>query len=466
MFEEIKLKIKGEFGHLCISINRSYGNETRKLFVGLGVQYGFVNVEIINKPIAIYLNVMSQINYKPINGKVIWICWKSVFYDELYVWEINVQKAKFCGRWEIDATKTSRLVASLKNALKFYKTPDVLLYRNTELYKRIRFQAVGIDLGTSRCCVAVNRNGGIATIPLDNSGERLLPSYVSYSEENIVCGKVVVNRLRNYLKSTIFDSKRIIGRYFNDIEIDEYWCFSVNFENEKVLLEVNGFNGKKKKITAEEVAADLLKYMKNKAEEFQGEKIAKVVITVPAAFTDAQKTATIAAAKLAGWNEIELLPEPIAAAFAYFIDRPISNNSTVLLFDLGGGTLDVCIFKVENNQIQIISNIGDSKLGGRNFDTVLINYFRNLLNTKYGIYRLMLESQRIKEDLSSIKNSSSNLKENQINKVLHVGGGSRMPMIKELLKEMFPVSEHCCEEHPDEVVAIGAAYYEYTVFTK
>uniref|UniRef100_A0AC34FKM1 Heat shock protein 70 n=1 Tax=Panagrolaimus sp. ES5 TaxID=591445 RepID=A0AC34FKM1_9BILA len=375
------------------------------------------------------------------------------------------------------------------------------------------FRAIGIDLGTSRCCVAVNKKNGITAMPLDNTGERLLPSYISYNEENVKCGRIVINQLRHFSKSTIFDSKRIIGRDFNEIEIDESWNFKVCNENQKVKLKVDGFNGTLTK-TAEEVAADFLKYMKQKAQEFQGEIISKVVITVPAAFTDFQKAATISATNLAGWNEVKLLPEPIAAAFAYFNNQSIPNKSTVLLFDLGGGTLDVCIFKVENDMINILSNTGDTKLGGRNFDTVLINYFKNILNTNYGIavkeekkYKLMSESQRIKEDLTSILSCSldvdefdttkegyisitraefqrmtqpllnkirntiqsalfkSKLEEDQINQILHVGGGSRMPMVKALLKEMFPNAEHCIEEHPDEVVAIGAAYYAYSIFS-
>uniref|UniRef100_A0AC34FEM0 Heat shock protein 70 n=1 Tax=Panagrolaimus sp. ES5 TaxID=591445 RepID=A0AC34FEM0_9BILA len=276
---------------------------------------------------------------------------------------------------------------------------------------RAKFQAIGIDLGTSRRCVAVNRNGQIATIPLDNSGERLLPSYFSYDEKNIMCGQVVVRRMQRYSKSTVFDSKRIIGKSFNEIEIDSNWPFSVNNENGKILIEVNGFNGKQS-VTAEEVTAELLKHIEKKAYEFQGTKINNAVITVPLSFTDAQKSATMAAAILAGFDNTELLPEPIAAAFAYFIDRPIPNNSTVLLFDLGGQTLDVCIFKIQNDHIQIISNTSDSKLGGRNFDRVLVNYFKNLLKTKYGIYglkdkkyKLLLECQKIKEDLSCGENT-------------------------------------------------------------
>uniref|UniRef100_A0AC34FNT2 Heat shock protein 70 n=1 Tax=Panagrolaimus sp. ES5 TaxID=591445 RepID=A0AC34FNT2_9BILA len=379
---------------------------------------------------------------------------------------------------------------------------------------KTNFEAIGIDLGTSRCCAAVNRKSGIQTVALDNTGERLLPSYISYDEIHVKCGKIVVNRLRNHSKSTIFDSKRILGRKFNDIEIDENWNFGVVEKEEKVHLEVQTFDGKNS-ASPEEVASELLKHIKIKTEEFQGTKIPKVVITVPATFTEAQKVATVEAANLAGWNEIQLLPEPIAAAFAYFIDRSIPNSSTILLFDLGGGTLDVCIFKVENNIIKILSNTGDSKLGGRNFDTVLINYFKNLLNTNYELstlndkkYKLMIECQNIKEDLTTVNDSSivvdeydpskegiiqvsreefqrmtqpllnkiqntiqsalynSGVNATQINQVLQVGGGSRMPMIKELLKEIFPKSEHCCEEHPDEVVAIGAAYYAYSIFSE
>uniref|UniRef100_A0AC34FN22 Heat shock protein 70 n=1 Tax=Panagrolaimus sp. ES5 TaxID=591445 RepID=A0AC34FN22_9BILA len=245
------------------------------------------------------------------------------------------------------------------------------------------------------------------TVPLDNTGERLLPSFVSFDEKNVKCGKIVVNRLRNHSKSTIFDSKRIIGRQLGDIEIDSFWPFGLSeTKGGKMYLEIEGFDGKRK-VTPEDVASELLKHLKKKAEEFQGKKLTKTVITVPAAFSDAQKDATMEAAKLAGWDDIVLLPEPIAAAFAYFNDRPIPNSSTILLFDLGGGTLDVCIFKIQSNKIQIISNTGDSSLGGRNFDTVLISYFKNALFSNNGIllteiqkYSLMLKCQEFKETLS------------------------------------------------------------------
>uniref|UniRef100_A0A914QNZ1 Heat shock protein 70 n=1 Tax=Panagrolaimus davidi TaxID=227884 RepID=A0A914QNZ1_9BILA len=295
--------------------------------------------------------------------------------------------------------------------LKTVETHSSYRIPNVQTPFNIEKNAIGIDLGTSRCCVAVIRKNGITTVALDNTGERLLPSYVSYDEENVKCGQIVVERLRNYSKSTIFDSKRIIGRNLSDIEIDTYWPFGIFEINSKVCLEVEKFNGKAT-VFPEEVSAELLKHIKQKAEEFQGKPLSKAVITVPAAFNEAQKNATLEAAEIAGWKEIILLPEPIAAAFAYFNDRSISNNSNVLLFDLGGGTLDVCIFKIQNNQIEIISNTGDSKFGGRDFDTVLINYFKNALSTQYGIsfvkhkkYLLMVKCQKIKETLSVVVNA-------------------------------------------------------------
>uniref|UniRef100_A0A914QWP9 Heat shock protein 70 n=1 Tax=Panagrolaimus davidi TaxID=227884 RepID=A0A914QWP9_9BILA len=232
-----------------------------------------------------------------------------------------------------------------------------------------KIDAVGIDLGTSRCCAAVSRKNGIETVPLDNKGERLLPSFVAYDEEHIKCGQVVIDRLRNYSKSTIFDSKRIIGKNINEIEIDQFWPFKISNLSEKILM---GVTSVKEEIfvSAEEVATALLKFIKEKSEAFQGKPLTKAVITVPANFADTQKNSTLNAAKLAGFENVMILSEPVAASFAYFVDREIPNNSNILLFDLGGGTLDVCIFRIVDYQIKIICNGGDTKLGGRDFDTL------------------------------------------------------------------------------------------------
>uniref|UniRef100_A0AC35GBT0 Uncharacterized protein n=1 Tax=Panagrolaimus sp. PS1159 TaxID=55785 RepID=A0AC35GBT0_9BILA len=151
----------------------------------------------------------------------------------------------------------------------YYNIPTVPNPGNTKT------AAIGIDLGTSRCCVAVNRKNGINAVPLDSNGERLLPSYVAYDEKNVKCGKIVVNRLRYHSKSTIFDSKRIIGKEFKHIEIDSFWPFDLCQEDNKPFIEILGINGRQK-ITAEEVTSDLLKYIKQKTEEFQGVRLSKV----------------------------------------------------------------------------------------------------------------------------------------------------------------------------------------------
>uniref|UniRef100_A0AC34GTC3 Heat shock protein 70 n=1 Tax=Panagrolaimus sp. ES5 TaxID=591445 RepID=A0AC34GTC3_9BILA len=402
---------------------------------------------------------------------------------------------------------------------------DIYTFPNKNLIKdSVEINAVGIDLGTTRCCAAVNRKNGINTVALDNKGERLLPSYVAFDEKHEKCGQIVIDRLRNYAKSSIFDVKRIIGKRFNDVKIDNSWPFTVNElitlepktkycvedeREENLLIKFISSTGLTLKYP-EEISAVLLKHIKEKVEEFQGKKLTEAVITVPAAFNENQNQATLEAAYIAGWKTIHLLPEPVAAAFAYFINRPIPNNSTLLLFDLGGGTLDVCIFKIQNNQLQIISKTGDSNTGGRDFDNLLIKYFEKKLNKYYKIeldqskkYKLMIKCQNIKENLSILQEDLLDAEEidslceenisitrnqfeamseeilcrirfvtevalekidyepNQIDKILLVGGSCRMPMIPNLLKEIFPYSDHICEEHPDEVVAVGAAYYSY-----
>uniref|UniRef100_A0AC35G468 Uncharacterized protein n=1 Tax=Panagrolaimus sp. PS1159 TaxID=55785 RepID=A0AC35G468_9BILA len=373
-----------------------------------------------------------------------------------------------------------------------------------------RINAVGIDLGTTRCCAAVNRKNGIQTAPLDNLGQRLLPSYVAYNEENIICGQEVVNRMQHYSASTVFDSKRILGKTFEKLKIDESWTFKVTDNNGKINIKVQRLDNEIS-LSPEEVSGALLQHVKKEVEKHQGKKLTEVVITIPAAFSDVQKQATYDAAVFAGWEKVHLLPEPVAAAFAYFVDQTLPDNSIFLLLDLGGGTLDVCIFKVIKNHIEIICRSGDPNFGGRDFDNLLVDYFKKRLENDFQVvisgrrkYKLMQLCQEIKHDLTVCKdykldvedfdvskenlcipitqeqfydistNLIEKLKRNieaalnkagytkkDINKVLYVGGGCRMPKVEQLLKKMFPNVEHCCQQNPDEVVAIGAAYYSY-----
>uniref|UniRef100_A0A914R7B0 Hypoxia up-regulated protein 1 n=1 Tax=Panagrolaimus davidi TaxID=227884 RepID=A0A914R7B0_9BILA len=280
-----------------------------------------------------------------------------------------------------------------------------------------------------------------------------------------------------------------------------------------------------RKICPEHIAAALFEYIKEKVEEFEGSQRDRVMITIPSTLTDSQKDSTCVAAIIAKFDVVDFMPEPVAAAFGYLIDQPpTDHNFTFLLFDLGGGTLDICIFKYERNEIEIFCQNGNQNFGGRDFDNILIDYFSQKFFYDYGIndfgskkYKLMLECQKIKEILSIcdealyvFPNNKSKMitssfsldieeivssiektieitrrefeelstellekistcvidaleeckfKAENINKILLVGGGSRMPMIKELLKNMFPNSKHLCAKNPEEMIAVGAAYY-------
>uniref|UniRef100_A0A914R1W7 Heat shock protein 70 n=1 Tax=Panagrolaimus davidi TaxID=227884 RepID=A0A914R1W7_9BILA len=375
---------------------------------------------------------------------------------------------------------------------------------------KIKDDAIGIDLGTTRCCCAVSRSKGvIETVPLDNTGQRLLPSFVGYDEKNIKCGRIVIDRINNYLNSTVFDVKRIIGRKFSEITVDPSWTFSLKSDNnDNPLIETTNHCGNLITLPPSQVSVVLLKHIKNESEKFQGKKLKNVVITVPAVFSDRQCEKTIEAANLAEFDSVTLLPEPIAAAFSYFFDREIPNNSNMLLFDLGGGTLDVCVFRIFNDKINIISKSGDSEIGGRNFDNDLFEYLKRKLENEFNInnidikkYKLLRKCQEIKEALSAVNDYSfdvsdfdttkdafikitrekleqlshdlmgkikttinialddKDIQPNEINSILLVGGGSRIPMIQNLLHNIFPNSEQRIEINPDEAVAKGAAYY-------
>uniref|UniRef100_A0AC35FTG7 Heat shock protein 70 n=1 Tax=Panagrolaimus sp. PS1159 TaxID=55785 RepID=A0AC35FTG7_9BILA len=379
--------------------------------------------------------------------------------------------------------------------------------------------AVGIDLGTSNCSVAVSKTHGIGTIPLDNEG-RILPSYIAYNEKNEIVGQLVVNRLKHYAKSSVFDAKTYIGKNFDSVKPSNNWPFTLTQENgsnmdskfeiiedKNALIEVEGQHEKILK-SPEEISADLLKYLKKKIEDYQGKKLKEVVITVPMSFDDKQKEATRVAALLAGWETIHLLPDPIAAIFAYFTDKPIPNDSTILTFDLGGSTLEICIFKIESSKIILLSRSCDTNLGGNNFDELLVDYIKDYLKNEFSIsmydgkqheikrvcHKIIKDmsisyeqefhfgnlrpdveadipiTRKLLESLSAdlldsiqmkIHETLTKFENNQIDMVLPFGGGCRMPMIKKLLLKIFPASVYCNVNFPDESVATGAALYAY-----
>uniref|UniRef100_A0A914QTM3 Uncharacterized protein n=1 Tax=Panagrolaimus davidi TaxID=227884 RepID=A0A914QTM3_9BILA len=285
-----------------------------------------------------------------------------------------------------------------------YKIPPKLAEYNKDL------NAIGIDLGTSECCAFVIRRNGPEGVVLDSvTNQRNMPSYVAMNELNLPCGQNVVNRMVTKPEYSTFDAKFLMGMELEEIVIDPLWPFGVISYCEEIYITFGNKRFPPWIRNSVDISSCLLRHIKTKAEEFQGIRLEEAVITVPSSFTEKQKDATIdAATNNLKWRLVKLLPEPIAALFAYSYETEIPNESTVFLFDCGGGTTDICIAKIIGNKIDILSEKGDPLFGGKNFDRVLISYFNSVLNHKYGLnvletnkkYRLMVKCQEIKHTLS------------------------------------------------------------------
>lgn len=342
---------------------------------------------------------------------------------------------------------------------------------------------IGIDLGTTNSCVAV-LEGGAATVIPNPEGGRTTPSVVSYKKgERIVGDAAKRQALTN--PNTISSIKRLMGT------------------SKKV--EIEG-----KKYTPEEVSAMILSYMKDYAEKYLGEKVTKAVITVPAYFNDSQRQATKNAGKIAGLEVERIINEPTAAALAFGLDKQ-DKNQTVLVYDLGGGTFDVSILELGDGIFEVKSTAGNNKLGGDDFDNSLMDYlvaeFKkendiDLSKDKLAMQRLKEIAEKAKKDLSGMTSTQvsapfiaqgedgplhidmtitrakfedlirdlvestlepvkkalkdAKMKAKDIDKVILVGGSTRIPMVQELVeKELGQKPSH--EVNPDEAVAMGAA---------
>lgn len=342
---------------------------------------------------------------------------------------------------------------------------------------------IGIDLGTTNSCVAV-LEGGAATVIPNPEGGRTTPSVVSSRKGERVVGDAAKRQaLTN--TNTISSVKRLMG------------------SNKKV--EMDG-----KKYTPEEVSAMILSYMKDYAEKYLGEPVTKAVITVPAYFNDAERQATKNAGKIAGLEVERIINEPTAAALAFGLDKQ-DKNQTILVYDLGGGTFDVSILELGDGIYEVKSTAGNNKLGGDDFDECLMNYLVkefekendiDLTKDKLAMQRLKEIAEKAKKDLSGMTTTQvsapfiaqgedgplhldmnitrakfedlirdlvestldpvkkalkdAKLKAKDIDKVILVGGSTRIPMVQELVeKELGQKPSH--EVNPDEAVAMGAA---------
>ena len=370
-------------------------------------------------------------------------------------------------------------------------------------------KAIGIDLGTTYSCVGVWQNDHVEIIANDQ-GNRTMPSYVSFTQEERLIGEAAKSIVANNPKNTVFDAKRLIGGNFNDEKVQsdmKHFSYNVINKGGKPFIEVD-VKGETKVFAPEEISSMVLSKMKEIAEAYLGEKVTDAVITVPAYFNDSQRQATKDAGVIAGLNVLRIINEPTAAAIAYGLDKKQAGEKNVLIFDCGGGTFDVSILTIEESIFEVKATAGDTHLGGEDFDTMLVEHFmeefkrkhkKDLSDSKRSIRRLRTACESAKRTLSSSTvanieidslfegidfNSTitrakfenlcdslfrktmvpveqvlrdSKLSKNQIHDVVLVGGSTRIPKIQQLLSEFFNGKELCKSINPDECVAYGAA---------
>lgn len=368
-------------------------------------------------------------------------------------------------------------------------------------------KAVGIDLGTTNSVIAVWEGGEARVIP-NAEGARTTPSVVAYTDtgERLV-GQLARRQAILNPKGTITSAKRFIGRHYDEIT-DEAKAVSfdvVGDDNGVARFQVQG-----KKVAPEEVSALVLRKLVDDAAKQLGEKVTEAVITVPAYFNDAQRTATKDAGRIAGLEVLRIINEPTAAALAYGIDK--RQHETVLVFDLGGGTFDVSLLDVGDGVVEVRSTAGDTHLGGDDFDRRLVDYLADDFQKEAGIdlrsdpqalQRLFEAAEKAKVELSSVTQTQVNLPfitadatgpkhltttvrrsvfedithdlvertmgpvkqamtdakvtANDIDEVILVGGSTRIPAVQNVVRRLTGGKDPNMSVNPDEVVAIGAA---------
>ncbi|KAK3024172.1 hypothetical protein RJ639_043749 [Escallonia herrerae] len=368
---------------------------------------------------------------------------------------------------------------------------------------------IGIDLGTTYSCVGVYKNGHVEIIANDQ-GNRITPSWVGFTDGERLIGEAAKNQAAVNPERTVFDVKRLIGRKFEDKEVQRDMKLApykiVNREG-KPYIQVQIKDGETKVFSPEEISAMILTKMKETAEAFLGKKIKDAVVTVPAYFNDAQRQATKDAGVIAGLNVARIINEPTAAAIAYGLDKK-GGEKNILVFDLGGGTFDVSILTIDNGVFEVLATNGDTHLGGEDFDQRIMEYFIKLIKKKHGkdiskdnraLGKLRRECERAKRALSSqhqvrveieslfdgtdfsepltrarfeelnndlfrktmgpVKKAmdDAGLEKNQIDEIVLVGGSTRIPKVQQLLRDYFDGKEPNKGVNPDEAVAFGAA---------
>jgi heat shock protein 1/8 len=375
---------------------------------------------------------------------------------------------------------------------------------------------VGIDLGTTYSCVGIWQNGRVEIIANDH-GNRTTPSCVAFTDTERLIGDAAKNQEARNPHNTVFDAKRLIGRRFDDVYVQadmKHWPFKVvPVEGQKPAIQVD-CKGETRTFNPEEISSMVLVKMKETAEAYLGKEVKNAVVTVPAHFNHSQRQATKDAGMISGLNVLRIMNEPSAAAIAYGLDKKGAGPRVILIFDLGGGTLDVTLLTIDDGIFEVMATAGDPHLGGEDFDDRMVDHFVQEFKRKHNkdmsgnarsLRRLRTACERAKRTLSSTAQASieidslfegvdfftsitrahfeelnqdlfrgcldpvekvlkdgkiwaqRDLDLGQVDDVVLVGGSTRIPKVQELLSQCFNGKELNKSINPDEAVAYGAA---------
>lgn len=374
---------------------------------------------------------------------------------------------------------------------------------------KIEGETIGIDLGTTYSCVGIWQNDKVEIIANDQ-GNRTTPSWVAFNSKEKLVGEAAKSQYNSNPENTIFDVKRLMGYKFNDPQVQR----EINKMPYNVICGPNNipkiqstYKEEIKEFTPQEISSFILEKMKATAEAYLGKDVKNAVITVPAYFNDAQRQATKDAGAICGLNVLRIINEPTAAAIAYGLDNKSEVERNVIIYDVGGGTLDVTLLTIDDGIFEVKATSGDTHLGGEDFDENLIQYFTeefkrknklDLKDSKKSLAKLKKECERVKRSLSSATQAhveidslfdgldfnttitrakfeqlnaglfqkclksveqvllDSKISKGQIDEIVLVGGTTRIPKMQQLLTDYFGGKSLCNTINPDEAVAYGA----------
>ena len=374
-------------------------------------------------------------------------------------------------------------------------------------------KVIGIDLGTTNSCVAIIENGTPRVIE-NSEGARTTPSIIAYTDGEILVGASAKRQAVTNPKNTIYASKRLIGRKFDEEAVQK----DISLMPYSIIKADNGdawVKAQDKELAPPQISAEVLRKMKKTAEDYLGYEVTQAVITVPAYFNDSQRQATKDAGRIAGLEVLRIINEPTAAALAYGVDKADGKDRKIAVYDLGGGTFDVSIIEIANidgeKQIEVLSTNGDTFLGGEDFDQRIMDFLVDEFRKEQGVdlKKDMLALQRLKDAAEKAKIELSSSSQTEVNlpyvtadasgpkhlnvkltrakleslvdelitrslepcrtamkdakvtaadidEVILVGGQTRMPKVQEVVEQLFGRAPRR-DVNPDEAVAVGAA---------